>query len=696
MRHIYIEDNTNEIQPLPFSGTSIYGETLGINSQCMTKDGKPWLPISGEFQYSRFSKTDWDKELRKIRACGVEIISSYVFWIHHEEEKDVYKFDDNCDIRKFAELCTRFGLKLILRMGPWITGECRNGGFPDWVLDLPDVHGKIHGDSPEFMKRVRLYFEEFYKQIKNEFWVDGGSIIGIQLDNEYSIHRAHNLENGVSYMKNLKQTLVNIGYKVPFYFYTAWNGALFHEQDALPVFGAYCDAPWSPLLVELDPLSRFLFADERNSDIYTTNTSETQAWLRSEYAKLIPTPYLTAELGGGMQPSLHRRILCEPDDTEALSVCMLGRGANMLGYYIFHGGTHPTGNLSFTNSVARKGVMSNTYPTKSYDFGAPIGEDNMLRHSYHALKKRHLMINELGEFLAMSVPTFPDDNATVNTDTESLRYCVRYDKTSGAGFLFINNHVRKRNMPMHIEEFTIHVAGKEIVIPPIRVMNHEMKIIPFNLPLGDARLISTNAQFLTKIGNRYFFYADDEPIYNMEGTAKITTLNSAEALYAWKFNNMLYISEDILYSRSNQLCIESKNPFGQYAYYNASGIRYLETYNVNGVENEYSVNFIEQQGDVKIYRLDLHKLNVSYVADILMTLKFIGDKIEVYDSKKLIGDYFTNGQDYSITLKRFNFPRELTVRVYKSAPRNTRYFDVPVAYGCELCQVQIENIYRVR
>lgn len=712
MKHVYVSNEKKIIQELPFNGTDINGETVGIDSQCMRKNGKPWLPISGEFQYSRFSESDWEKELYKMKAAGIESISSYVFWIHHEEERGVYRFDGCRDIRSYAKLCAKLDLTLVLRIGPWVTGECRNGGFPDWAIDLPDVFGKVHGDTPEFMSCVRAYFEQVYAQVSDCMWTDGGSIIGIQLENEYTAHRAHNLENGFQYMHELKEMIVDIGFDVPFYYYTAWNRALFEGQEALPMFGAYCDEPWSPYLGELDPLTRFLFAEERDFDIYgdgveanrmdsdaMTDIDSVDVMLRKRYSELIPTPYLTAELGGGMQPSEYRRIVCEKDDTEALSICMLGRGANMLGYYIFHGGTHPNGVLTSTNSVAREGVMANTYPTKSYDFTAPIGEDNMLKHSYHALRKRHLMVKELEEILAMSVPYFPEDNATEATDIESLRYSVRYDSDTQAGFVFFNNHVRKRTMPQRLEAVTIHIEEKEILIPAIRLMNHEMKIIPFQLPLGDAVLTSTNAEFLTRIGDRYFFYTDENPIYNLIGEAKITTLTAKEALYAWKFDDKLYISEDILYQKEDQVCVESKNAKGSYYYYDAEGIKHEEVYQVPALEQCVSIAQSEEksiEGVKNVYEVDLSGMHTDGVADILMTMDYIGDKIEVYADDELIGDYFTNGEDYSFTLGRFAYPRTLRMDVYQSADREKRYFELPVAYGCELLNVTLESIYKVK
>ncbi|MBQ5484916.1 MAG: beta-galactosidase, partial [Lachnospiraceae bacterium] len=48
-------------------------------------DGHRWFPVMGEMHYSRVDKETWGDELRKMKAGGVDIISTYTIWIHHEE-----------------------------------------------------------------------------------------------------------------------------------------------------------------------------------------------------------------------------------------------------------------------------------------------------------------------------------------------------------------------------------------------------------------------------------------------------------------------------------------------------------------------------------------------------------------------------------------------------------------------------------
>ena len=57
---------------------------FGYDNHCLLRDGTAWFPVMGEIHYSRYKESLWEESLRKIKAGGVEIVSSYVIWIHHE------------------------------------------------------------------------------------------------------------------------------------------------------------------------------------------------------------------------------------------------------------------------------------------------------------------------------------------------------------------------------------------------------------------------------------------------------------------------------------------------------------------------------------------------------------------------------------------------------------------------------------
>lgn len=75
----------------------------------LLRDQKPWLPVMGELHYSRYREGLWEESLRKMKAGGVAIVSTYVIWIHHEEEEGIYDFGGCRNLRKFLEACKKQG-----------------------------------------------------------------------------------------------------------------------------------------------------------------------------------------------------------------------------------------------------------------------------------------------------------------------------------------------------------------------------------------------------------------------------------------------------------------------------------------------------------------------------------------------------------------------------------------------------------
>lgn len=87
---IFIDATAPAVQPQPVraalgTSRSPNGNTLTVNSQYLLLNNKPWLPVMGEFHYSRVPKEQWEEDILKMKAAGVEIVSTYVIWIHHEE-----------------------------------------------------------------------------------------------------------------------------------------------------------------------------------------------------------------------------------------------------------------------------------------------------------------------------------------------------------------------------------------------------------------------------------------------------------------------------------------------------------------------------------------------------------------------------------------------------------------------------------
>ena len=78
---------------------------------------------------------------------------------------------------------------------------------------------------------------------------------------------------------------------------------------------------------------------------------------------------------------------------------MIGSGANLLGYYMFHGGENPDSKLGPLNESKSTGYPTDL-PVKNYDFVAPLGEFGRERPSYGDLKLFNYFLNDFGPELA--------------------------------------------------------------------------------------------------------------------------------------------------------------------------------------------------------------------------------------------------------------------------------------------------------
>ena len=93
------------------------GVKFEVDSRGFIIGGKHVLPVMGEIHYARVPEQEWRREIQKMRAGGITILSTYVFWIHHEEEEGVWDWNGNKNLRKFVEICQEEHMPVVLRKG---------------------------------------------------------------------------------------------------------------------------------------------------------------------------------------------------------------------------------------------------------------------------------------------------------------------------------------------------------------------------------------------------------------------------------------------------------------------------------------------------------------------------------------------------------------------------------------------------
>lgn len=473
---------------LGLNGRSPDGHTIGVNSRYLLWDGQPVLPVMGEFHFSRYPQDEWELELRKMKAGGVQIVATYLFWIHHEEEDGRFDFSGQRDVRRFVTLCGQLGLQVVVRVGPWAHGECRNGGFPDWLLKQKC---QVRTNDPAYLDCVHSYWQLVASQLSGLYFQNGGPIIGIQIENE--------LMEGAEHLRTLKQMAIDLGMIAPLYTCTGWGAVKIPRDEILPVFGGYPDGFWERTLEDWPGHFRihYFFSHVRNDN--TIGNDLTQSTSDGEMPDLDRYPYLTCEVGGGMHVSYHRRIRIESGDITALTLKMIGSGSNLQGYYMYHGGSNPRGRLSSMQESQKTGYP-NDVPEISYDFQAPLGEFGQVGPAYNGLRVLHQFLHDFGAELAPMPSVLPEKTPENLNDTERVRWAMRSD--GQRGFLFINNYQRREALPDHDNvQFVVKLGTREMRIPetPVRIQSGVHCIWPVQMPIEDAIIAYATVQPVARV-----------------------------------------------------------------------------------------------------------------------------------------------------------------------------------------------------
>ncbi|XP_051052881.1 beta-galactosidase-1-like protein 2 isoform X1 [Phodopus roborovskii] len=160
--------------------------------------------FGGSVHYFRVPKEYWRDRLLKMKACGLNTLTTYVPWNLHEPERGKFDFSGNLDLVAFIQQAAKIGLWVILRPGPYICSEIDLGGLPSWLLQDPNM--KLRTTYHGFTKAVDLYFDHLMSKVVPLQYKHGGPIIAVQVENEYG---SYNKDR--AYMPYIKKALEDRG-----------------------------------------------------------------------------------------------------------------------------------------------------------------------------------------------------------------------------------------------------------------------------------------------------------------------------------------------------------------------------------------------------------------------------------------------------------------------------------------------------
>lgn len=665
------------------------------DKKSLLRDGMRWFPVMGEIHYSRYPEQYWKEALLRMKEGGVDIVSSYVIWIHHEEVENEWNFSGCRDLRKFVTEIGNCGLTMILRVGPWSHAEVRNGGFPDWLLAKCPA---ARTNDESYFTEVQKFYAKIFEQVDGLLLKDGGPIIGLQIENEYGHCGGLTGTEGEAHMKRLLKIARDVGFDVPLYTATGWGGAV--TAGMLPVMGGYCDAPWDPRITEIEPSGNFVFTYERNDHAIGSDfgLGEGITFDMTKY------PYLTAELGGGLQVTYKRRPVAKPADIGAMSLSKMGSGCNLLGYYMYHGGTNPEGKLTTLEENTATGSI-NDLPVKNYDFRAPLGEYGMPNGTYDEIKLDALFVHDFGEKLCEMNAHIPQSNPVHPENNKTLRSSWRFAEES-EGFVFVNNYQRCRKMAEHPNTVLSRTKadGSEIKFAPVDVRDGDFYFLPFGMKIGKNILQTSLATPLCKLNNgrkSFVFYSAacpsgkspaqnsfvtsiedaDRTLYDFgtaaEDDVDIVTLSREDALKSHKIRTSdgiehILVTDSVVYCEKNadetELHFVSDRKISFRIFPSLAAVP--EGFVLAGCEKgfalyessapvskapEVSVKELAVAGGTAKYSVVTGDWSASGACDVMLEVAYTGNCARLYENERLVDDSIFIGESYpwTIGLKRF-------------------------------------------
>ena len=591
-------------------------------------DGQRVCPVMGEVHYSRIPQAEWTDEVRKMKDGGVTVIACYVFWNHIEESEGIFDWSGQRCLRQFLEVCSQELLPVVLRVGPFCHGEARCGGIPDWLFSKGC---RMRSENPVFLTYTERLYRQIFTQVQGLQWKDGGPVMALQFDNEYS--------GRGSYLMRLKQMAREIGFDLPLYTRTGWpelaSPVPFGEM--IPLYGDYADGFWERSIEETagNYYKAFNFKAFRSSTAIATEQLGEQEERLNEGDEQYP--YFTCELGGGMMTAYHRRPYLYPEDAYSMAIVKLGSGSNLLGYYMYHGGTNPDGK-DWLNEMQRTPATNyNDMPVKTYDFQAPLGEFGQKNPHYYMLRKLHLFMHDWGDLLAPMEAVFPCPQDIQKGDDSFLRWSYR--AKDGAGFIFINNYERLQNLSTKSQ---VQLEACGVKLPKLTIPAGTMCILPVNI---DGIRYATAQPIAKRDGKIYLAQVKGIPttialqngkvLKNLKpsGTAKpvcqnIYLLTSEQA-------ERLFLQADEPQEAPTAVAYQKEKEAG--------ALRTI-TIGVNRVAEEPTDEDFEQAA--------VYTIHLPQQRQALLQITYRGDCARLYADGKLIADNFYNGRPFLMGLWR--------------------------------------------
>ncbi|HUI29505.1 MAG TPA: beta-galactosidase family protein [Candidatus Acidoferrales bacterium] len=354
------------------------GHTFNLSGNQFLLDDKPFQIISGEMHFARIPEEYWRARLKMAKAMGLNTVCTYVFWNIEEPEKGKFNFKGNADVAEFVRVAQQEGLWVLIRPSAYACAEWEFGGYPYWLLKERNL--KVRSRDPQFLKMMKVYYEQLGKQLAPLQVTHGGPILMVQIENEYGSYG-----DDKDYLKTNERMMREAGFDVPFY-----------TLDGIDMVSRGCVDGALPAVDGSINIEQIKDVVERNDHGHGPFfIGEWYPGWFDDWGK----PFRTVPA----------KVCAEQLDT----ILAHGLSVNM---YMAHGGT----TRGFMNGANYSDNNPYSPQISSYDYDAPIDEAGNPTPKFYALRE---VINK---FLpeGVVIPSVPPKESTIAIPKLNLQYAA--------------------------------------------------------------------------------------------------------------------------------------------------------------------------------------------------------------------------------------------------------------------------------
>ncbi|KAI9193696.1 uncharacterized protein BJ171DRAFT_524274 [Polychytrium aggregatum] len=494
-------DQTNPLR-VKLNESATHSHSVSYDGRAITIDDKRTFLIVGSIHYPRSTPSMWPQLFAKSKQAGINTIDTYVFWNLHEPEEGQYDFStDYANLPLFLKLADDAGLKVILRIGPYVCAEWNYGGIPAWLLKKDGIVFRTFNEPwlGEMAKFVRKVVEE----VRPYFASNGGPIILAQIENEYGNFEWRYGLDGHRYVQWAEDLALSLHVGVPWIMCVQPDSS---EKVISTCNGFYCD--------NFIPFHKF--------------TRPRQ-------------PSMFTELWSGWYQHYGRpRAIRPPEDLAFSTLRWIARGGTYVGYYMWHGGTN-------------FGRWSGSFKTASYDYDAPLNEFGVeSQPKFNHLAEMHAVLIEFVEALLADEPKYVKLGTFMSYQEAHV-----YSDEHGNTMAFLSNTDTKREASVEFEGQPFHLPPWSVTVVTrrsgeadfaVRYSTAKLSSVSQNLAWIQAHSTSNTSQIVKPsvagyIAERIGIWNTSETVLSTSGPLEQIRLTWDQTDHLWYVANVTLSSD---------------------------------------------------------------------------------------------------------------------------------------------------------